>query len=87
MSNDFSGSLISWYRQKGRDLPWRHTSDPYVIWISEVMLQQTQVSQSYDYFIRFTKRFPDVRSLAEHAGQTDSGNRKGNAGGQGCRTA
>lgn len=64
MSNDFSGSLISWYRQKGRDLPWRHTSDPYVIWISEVMLQQTQVSQSYDYFIRFTKRFPDVRSLA-----------------------
>lgn len=65
MSNDFSGSLTSWYRQKGRDLPWRHTSDPYVIWISEVMLQQTQVSQSYDYFIRFTKRFPDVRSLAE----------------------
>lgn len=65
MSNDFSVSLMTWYCQNGRDLPWRHTSDPYIIWISEVMLQQTQVSQSYDYFIRFTKRFPDVHALAE----------------------
>lgn len=48
-----------------RDLPWRKTKDPYKIWISEIILQQTQVKQGYDYYLRFTERFPDVSSLAE----------------------
>lgn len=48
-----------------RELPWRESSDPYLIWISEIILQQTRVAQGYDYFLRFIGRFPDVRSLAE----------------------
>ena len=48
-----------------RDLPWRSTSDPYMIWVSEIILQQTRVVQGYEYFLRFVARFPDVRSLAE----------------------
>lgn len=60
-----SGILIRWYEENQRDLPWRRTSDPYLIWISEVILQQTRVVQGLDYFNRFVGRFPDVRSLAE----------------------
>ena len=45
-------------------LPWRESSDPYIIWISEIILQQTRVAQGMDYFYRFTERFPDVASLA-----------------------
>lgn len=56
--------LIDWYELHKRDLPWRHSSDPYIIWISEVILQQTRVAQGMDYFYRFTGRFPDVASLA-----------------------
>ncbi len=56
--------LIDWYNQHKRDLPWRHSSDPYIIWISEIILQQTRVAQGMDYFYRFTGRFPDVASLA-----------------------
>ena len=63
--NNFSEILINWYREHKRELPWRESSDPYLIWISEIMLQQTRVVQGYDYFIRFIKRFPDVTSLAE----------------------
>ena len=47
-----------------RDLPWRHTTDPYIIWISEIILQQTRVAQGYDYFVRFITRFPTIESLA-----------------------
>ena len=61
----FAGKLIGWYGVNKRDLPWRGTKDPYRIWISEVILQQTRVAQGYDYFMRFIRRFPDVRSLAE----------------------
>ena len=57
--------LIDWYEAHHRDLPWRQTNDPYLIWISEVILQQTRVAQGLDYYLRFTRRFPDVRSLAE----------------------
>ena len=57
--------LMNWYGQNKRDLPWRHTTDPYVIWISEIILQQTRVVQGMDYFNRFMGRFPDVRTLAE----------------------
>lgn len=56
--------LRDWYRVHKRELPWRESSDPYIIWISEIILQQTRVAQGMDYFLRFTERFPDVASLA-----------------------
>ena len=56
--------LRDWYRIHRRELPWRESSDPYIIWISEIILQQTRVAQGMDYFLRFTERFPDVASLA-----------------------
>ncbi len=56
--------LLAWYRKNGRDLPWRQTSDSYCIWISEIMLQQTQVDTVIPYYRRFLKRFPDVQTLA-----------------------
>lgn len=58
-------NLFSWYHEHMRDLPWRATRDPYKIWISEVILQQTRVAQGYDYFVRFIERFPTVEALAE----------------------
>ena len=60
----FSATLLSWYSLHKRHLPWRDTQDPYKIWISEIILQQTRVAQGYNYFLRFIRRFPDVRSLA-----------------------
>ena len=60
-----SQPLIRWYEQNKRELPWRETKDPYIIWISEIILQQTRVVQGYDYFVRFVSRFPDVKVLAE----------------------
>ena len=56
--------LLDWYAREGRDLPWRRTRDPYRIWLSEVILQQTRVAQGTEYYLRFTERFPDVASLA-----------------------
>ena len=64
MDNLFAQTLLDWYAENKRDLPWRHTTDPYLIWISEIILQQTRVAQGYDYFVRFVRRFPDVQSLA-----------------------
>ncbi len=65
MDYDFySKSLVNWYKEHRRDLPWRRSSDPYIIWISEIILQQTRVAQGLDYFNRFVARFPDVRALA-----------------------
>lgn len=58
-------ALLTWFDHNKRDLPWRRTSDPYAIWISEVMLQQTQVDRVTAYFERFLQRFPNVASLAE----------------------
>ncbi len=60
----FRRSLIQWYRQSGRDLPWRHTRDPYAILVSEFMLQQTQVATVIPYYGRWLDRFPDFASLA-----------------------
>jgi A/G-specific adenine glycosylase len=57
--------LLSWYRKNQRDMPWRKTVDPYRIWISEIMLQQTRVDTVIPYYRRFLKRFPDVHALAE----------------------
>jgi A/G-specific adenine glycosylase len=56
--------LLAWYAKHRRDLPWRRSRDPYCVWISEIMLQQTQVATVRDYFERFTRRFPNVESLA-----------------------
>ncbi|MCY1046308.1 A/G-specific adenine glycosylase [Corallococcus sp. bb12-1] len=58
------GPLLSWYDRNKRDLPWRRTRDPYAIWLSEVMLQQTQVSTVIPYWERFLARFPTVKALA-----------------------
>ncbi|MGD1900182.1 MAG: A/G-specific adenine glycosylase [Phormidesmis sp.] len=58
-------SLLSWYATQGRDLPWRRTRDPYAIWISEIMLQQTQVKTVIPYYERWLKAFPTVQALAK----------------------
>lgn len=63
--NEFSKTIREWYEVNKRELPWRESSDPYLIWISEIILQQTRVAQGYDYFVRFVSRFPDVKALAE----------------------
>lgn len=60
----FSKLLIQWYLQNKRDLPWRNDTNPYTIWLSEIMLQQTRVAQGLPYFLRFTKAFPTVFDLA-----------------------
>jgi A/G-specific adenine glycosylase len=64
MKNNFTETLIKWYEEHKRNLPWREISDPYLIWISEVILQQTRVVQGYEYYLRFVRRFPDVSTLA-----------------------
>ena len=61
---DFSNSLITWYLQHKRDLPWRETRDPYFIWLSEIMLQQTRVAQGLPYYLSFVNAFPTVFELA-----------------------
>src|SRR4029077_1959007 len=60
----FRGRLLAWYDRAARDLPWRRTRDPYRVLVSEVMLQQTQVTRVQEYYPRFLERFPDVESLA-----------------------
>jgi A/G-specific adenine glycosylase len=64
-SPDFSGRVIAWQKVHGRhSLPWQHTRDPYRVWLSEIMLQQTQVTTVLDYYARFLDKFPDVQALA-----------------------
>jgi A/G-specific adenine glycosylase len=58
------GPLLRWYGRYARDLPWRRTRDPYAVWVSEIMLQQTQVATVVPYYERFLERFPDVAALA-----------------------
>jgi A/G-specific adenine glycosylase len=60
----FRSQLLGWFRQFQRDLPWRRTRDPYRIWLSEIMLQQTRVAAVIPYYEKFLQRFPDVHSLA-----------------------
>ena len=62
--SDFALILLDWFRENGRDLPWRQTRDPYAIWLSEIILQQTQVKQGWDYWQRFIHRWPTVNDLA-----------------------
>jgi A/G-specific adenine glycosylase len=61
----FSNTLIYWYLQKNRDLPWRKTKNPYFVWLSEIMLQQTRVAQGMAYYLKFTEEFPTVFDLAK----------------------
>src|SRR5437773_1330000 len=63
-------SLLRWYRQNARDLPWRRTRDPWAIRVSEVMLQQTQVATALPFYLRFMRRFPTPAALA-HARESD----------------
>ena len=60
----FTSTILQWYAANGRDLPWRRTRDPYAIWLSEIILQQTRIAQGQAYWERFMARFPDVESLA-----------------------
>jgi A/G-specific adenine glycosylase len=57
--------LLAWFRRFGRDLPWRHTRDPYAILVSEVMLQQTQVARVVPRYLAWLERWPTVEALAE----------------------
>ena len=61
----FALTLLEWFRENGRELPWRQTHDPYSVWLSEIILQQTQVKQGWDYWERFMRRWPTVEALAE----------------------
>ena len=61
----FSRILLQWYDAHKRELPWRGEKNPYKIWISEIILQQTRIAQGWDYYLRFVERFPSVESLAE----------------------
>lgn len=63
-TQNFQSSLLGWYSHHQRDLPWRRTRDPYAIWISEIMLQQTRVAAVIPYYERFLRKFPDFRALA-----------------------
>ncbi|MBQ9639961.1 MAG: A/G-specific adenine glycosylase [Bacteroidaceae bacterium] len=60
----FATTLLNWFAHNGRDLPWRHTTDPYAIWLSEIILQQTRIQQGHDYWLRFMQRWPRVEDLA-----------------------
>ncbi|HLG34956.1 MAG TPA: A/G-specific adenine glycosylase [Bacteroidia bacterium] len=60
----FASTLLRWYSKHKRDLPWRKTKDPYLIWLSEIILQQTRVNQGLPYFLKFRKKFPSVKKLA-----------------------
>src|SRR5882762_6763146 len=61
---NFNNELTHWYLENKRDLPWRNTTDTYIIWLSEIILQQTRVEQGMPYFNRFVEKYPDVTSFA-----------------------
>jgi A/G-specific adenine glycosylase len=63
--NRFSETIIAWYKVNRRDLPWRETQDPYKIWLSEIILQQTQVIQGLSYYNKFVEKYPTVKHLAK----------------------
>ncbi len=61
----FQSSILGWYHRHKRDLPWRKSNDPYIIWLSEIILQQTRVNQGLPYFEKFVKNYPEVEALAK----------------------
>jgi A/G-specific adenine glycosylase len=65
----FSDKVVEWYKTNKRDLPWRDTKDPYKVWLSEIILQQTRVNQGLPYYLRFIERFPTVQALASASEQ------------------
>jgi len=65
LKKPFQRALMNWFKKNRRDLPWRHTTDPYAIWVSEMMLQQTQVDQVVPYYLSFMKRFPTLQHLSD----------------------
>lgn len=65
MEFNFSQRLIHWYSSNKRDLPWRNTKDPYLIWLSEIILQQTRVDQGMEYYLKFAKEFSTIHQLAK----------------------
>lgn len=65
MKNSIQKPLLAWYEKEKRDLPWRHTNDPYAIWVSEIMLQQTQVDTVIPYYTDWIKQFPTIKKLAQ----------------------
>ena len=69
-ANQLQRSLLNWYSTQGRDLPWRRSRDPYAIWVSEIMLQQTQVKTVIPYYERWLETFPTVQNLAAAPQQT-----------------
>lgn len=62
--NSFSNTILSWFRENGRELPWRETKNPYAIWLSEIILQQTRIAQGGEYWERFMAQYPTVQDLA-----------------------
>lgn len=62
--NSFSNTILSWFRENGRELPWRETKNPYAIWLSEIILQQTRIAQGWEYWERFMVQYPTVEDLA-----------------------
>ena len=60
----FTTTILEWFKENGRALPWRETRDPYAIWLSEIILQQTRIEQGRPYWERFMKRWPTVEALA-----------------------
>ena len=65
MTSNIQDTLINWYAENRRDLPWRHDPTPYQVWLSEIILQQTRVNQGMDYYLRFVERWPTVTDLAK----------------------
>ena len=65
---NFSKDLIKWYKVNKRELPWRKTKDPYKIWLSEIILQQTKIAQGLPYYLRFINKYPNVFKLANSKG-------------------
>ncbi len=64
ISSSFSKTIISWFRENGRSLPWRETKNPYAIWLSEIILQQTRIAQGWEYWERFMRQYPTVDDLS-----------------------
>ena len=62
--NSFSNTILSWFRENGRELPWRETKNPYAIWLSEIILQQTRIAQGWEYWERYMAQYPTVEDLA-----------------------
>ncbi len=62
---NFAKSILIWYKKNKRDLPWRKTKDPYKIWVSEIILQQTKISQGTKYYFNFIEKFPDLKTLSK----------------------